>query len=131
MFVYTLNEVSRGRGEGVRRHRIARFESAGDVRVMYVSEDEGSLVVGEDLSGPSAVVAYGGEERRLRMEFSVESVAQLLRVLDEMGEMPLRGYLSDEGHDIVDLMDLCDANGVPYTYVGLGPGGGVQFRPAP
>lgn len=112
------------------QREIARFESDGDVRTVSLIEDEGFLIVREDLSGPSALVAYGDEEHSLRMALSAESALRLLEVLDKMGEKPLGDYLTEEGHDIVDLMDFCDANGVPYSFAGIGSESGLQFRPA-
>lgn len=112
------------------QREVARFERSGDVRTVSLIEGEGSLIVREDLSGPSALVAYGDEEHSLRMALSAESAARLLGALDGMGEKPLGDYLAEEGHDIVDLMDLCDANGVPYSFAGIGSESGLQFRPA-
>lgn len=114
----------------MRQHEVARFESSGDVRTVFLIEDEGSLIVREDFSGPSALVVYGDEEHSLRMMLSAESALRLLGVLGEMGEKPLRGYFAEEGRDIVDLMDLCDVNGVPYSFAGIGSESGLQFRPA-
>ena len=110
---------------------VARFERAGDVRRVLIGEEEGCVVVREDLSGPSTLVAYGDEQRSLRVTFAREAVPALLDALGTVQEGgSLRGYLSCERHDVVDLMDLCDARGVPYAFAGIGPSSGIQFRPA-
>lgn len=109
---------------------IARFECAGDVRVMRVGADGEKIVVREDLSGPSVLLAYGEKNRTLRVSLAAEDAARLLRLGFCGGVDSLWSYLSDEAHDIVDLMDLCDGLGVPYAFSSEGPGGVLQFRPA-
>ena len=115
----------------MREREVARFERAGDVRVMSLGEEEGRIVVREDLAGPSVLVAYGDEWRSLRVSFGPASVSGLLRAIGSSGEgESLWAYLADESHDIVDLMDLCDAAAVPYSFTSLGSGGEVAYRPA-
>lgn len=114
----------------MREREIARFERAGDVRVMSVGATDGKVVVREDLSGPSAAIAYGEERRTLRVTLSSEAAAALLRAGFCGGVDSLWSFLSDEAHDIVDLMDLCDELGVPYAFSASGPGGDLQFRPS-
>lgn len=109
---------------------VARFERAGDVRRMFVGEGDGCVTVREDISGPSVLVAYGDEERSLRVTFGPDALEGLLASVGEEGVTSLRAYLSQECHDIIDLMDLCDARGVPYAFTGLGSASGIQFRPA-
>ncbi|MBM6774411.1 hypothetical protein [Olsenella profusa] len=112
-------------------YEVARFEHVGDVRRVFVTQDESGLVVREDLSGPSVLVAYGDESRSLRASFDAAAVESLLDAVASAGaEGSLREYLADERHDIVDLMDLCDARGVPYAFTGMGSESGIQFRPA-
>lgn len=109
---------------------VARFEGAGDVRSMLIGEEDGCVVVQENLAGPSALIAYGDEERSMRVMFAPEAVRELLCAVGSVGERSLRAYLSREENDIVDLMDLCDARGVAYAFTGMGAKSGVQFRPA-
>lgn len=109
---------------------VARFERAGDVRRMLIAEDGDALVVREDLTGPSTLVAYGDEERSLRVTFDAGAVSGLLDAVGSVGAPSLRAYLCDEKNDLVDLMDLCDARGVPYAFTGVGSASGIQFRPA-
>ena len=45
---------------------VARFECAGDVRVMRVGADGEKIVVCEELAGPSVLLAYGEKNRTLR-----------------------------------------------------------------
>lgn len=109
---------------------IARFECAGDVRAMRVGADGEKIVVCEELAGPSVLLAYGEKNRTLRVSLSAGDAAQLLR-LGFCGDVDsLWSYLSEEAHDIVDLMDLCDGLGVPYAFSSEGPSGDLQFRPA-
>ena len=111
----------------MRECEVARFERAGDVRVVSVVEGAGGVLeVRERLEGPSALVAYGEGEHSLRVLFSPEFASRLPRLF---GGAPLAEYLSREENDLVDLMDLCDGGGVPYTFVGIGPKSGVQCRP--
>lgn len=111
--------------------KIAQFEKADDVRQVLVGEAEGSIVVREDISGPSVRVAYGDDERSLRMTLSPESVENLLGLIGFSGEDgALWSYLADERRTIIDLMDLCDREGVPYSFTALGSQSGLQFRPA-
>ena len=109
---------------------VARFENAGDVRSMLIGEEDGYVVVREDLAGPSVLIAYGDEERSMRVMFAPEAVRGLLDAVGSVGERSLRAYLSREENDIVDLMDLCDARGVAYAFAGMGAQSGAQFRPA-
>ncbi len=112
-------------------YEVARFERAGDIRRMLLEQAEDGLVVREDLSGPSVLVAYGDEWRSLRVVFSPSAVEALLEAVGSACEgASLREYLSDERHDVADLMDLCDAREVPYTFAGVGSESGIQFRPA-
>ena len=110
---------------------VARFECAGDVRVMRLGEQDGRVVVREDLSGPSVLVAYGDEHRSLRVCLGETELPVLLEAIGARGEgSSLREYLADESHDIVDLMDLCDRLGVPYSFTSLGSEGDAVYRPA-
>ena len=115
----------------MREHAVARFERAGDVRsVSIVEGDDGVLEVREHLEGPSTLVAYGEDERSLRVIFAPAAVPGVLGAVGAAGRPSLAAYLTDEKNDVVDLMDLCDARGVAYTFVGVGPESGVQCRPA-
>lgn len=110
---------------------VARFECAGDVRVMRLGEQDGRVVVREDLSGPSVIVAYGEEERSLFVTLSTGATSRLLGAIGASGEeRSLRDYLASEQHDISDLMDLCDRQGIPYSFASLGSGGEAVWRPA-
>ena len=115
----------------MRRHEIARFERARDVRTVGTVERlDGSLEVREDVSGPSALIAYGDQVHGLRMTLSVTEQEKLTKLLVETGRASLEDYLANEEFALIDLMDLCDAGGISYSFVGLGDRSGVQFRPA-
>lgn len=107
------------------------FCDMGDECKRSVYTEEGSLVVREELSGPSVSVAYGGEERLLKLIFDPEHVdalrAALLRV---EGCGSVAEYASQKERGVGPLMDLCDREGVPYTFISAGSNGDVQFRPS-
>ncbi len=122
-----------GFARGGRMSEVVRFEHAGDERRMLVGEGAGNtLTIRQDVSGPSALLAYGEEERSMRMIFSPDAVAALVVRLgtSDVLEDSLWSYFSDEGRDLTDLMDLCDASGIPYSFAALGSSGQAQFRPA-
>ena len=108
---------------------VARFEHAGDVRVMLLSTENGQTEVREDLSGPSAQFAYGEDERSLRVGLSDDSTQRLVAVIAAAGAgASLADYLANEAHDIMDLMDLCDRSAISYSFASLGSSGDVAFR---
>lgn len=110
---------------------VARFEVNGDVRRVLVGGEAGNIIIREDLSGPSVLVVFGDEERSLRMTLPAESLERLLGLVGFAGlEGSLWSLLSDERYGVVDLMDLCDREGVAYSFSALGSRSGLQFRPA-
>lgn len=111
--------------------RVSRFEHAGDVREVSVGMDGGRVVVREEVSGPSARIAYGEERRLMSVFLSGEAVSRLLgEVGFAGGEGSLWDYLSSEGRSLVDLMDLCDERGIAYEFRSSGSGGDCCLRPA-
>ena len=107
----------------MRGQLVAQFESAGDVRRMFVATEGEKFVVREELSGPSVLVAYGKERKTL--------CSALLATVGFLGSGDsLWDYLASERYDIVDLMDLCDQRGIPYEFSSIGSGGDCQLRPA-
>lgn len=115
----------------MRRHEVARFERAGDVRTVgTVERTDGSLEIREDVSGPSAFIAYGDEVHGLRVTFTEVEQEKLTGLLVETGRSSLEEYLANGEFALIDLMDLCDVAGIGYSFVGLGDKSGVQFRPA-
>lgn len=110
---------------------VARFERAGDVRRMSVAREGDGIVIREDLSGPSALIAYGDKERSLKVFLEPAALDALIeRIGFSGGEGSLWSLLTHERHDLADLMDLCDNAGIPYTFMGMGDRSGLQFRPA-
>lgn len=108
---------------------VARFEHAGDVRIMSLLEGEdGSIELREDLRGPSTLVAYGEDEMSLRVTFAPDAVPTLLAVVGQSGKGSLADYLADEGNGLVDLMDLCDARGLHYSFASVGSQSGISIR---
>ncbi|WP_455137058.1 hypothetical protein [Thermophilibacter sp.] len=108
---------------------VARFEHAGDVRVMSLVEGEGGdIELREDLTGPSTLVAYGEDEMSLRVTFSPDAVPALLAAVGQSGKGSLADYLADEDNALVDLMDLCDARGLRYSFASVGSQSGISIR---
>ena len=115
----------------MKTQEIARFECAGDVRMVGAAEQEdGSLEIREDVIGPSALIAYGDQVHGLRMTLSGGERGKLSRLLAETGRSSFEEYLSNEELTLVDLMDLCDCLGVPYSFTSLGSEGEAVYRPA-
>ena len=73
---------------------------------------------------------HGGDLAQLRHQVGELGGGELLRAVGETGHPSLADYLADEKNALIDLMDLCDARDVAYTFVGVGPASGVQCRPA-
>ena len=115
----------------MREQEVACFERVGDVRRMFVGEDGERVVIREELTGPSVLVAYGEQRKTLRVALAPEAVSALLEAIGFLGSADsLWDYLASERHDIVDLMDLCDQRGIPYEFSATGSEGDCQFRPA-
>ena len=102
---------------------VARFESADDVRVVRAGRAaDGAVTVEEVVAGPSCLFAYGESSHVMRMVLDGDAVGD--------SYAPLIEYMRSGGHALVDLMDLCDAKGVRYAFMGLGDASGIQLRPA-
>lgn len=111
---------------------VARFESAGDVRVMQVgSQDSGAVLLEEIVAGKSCFIAYGESSHTARMIFDVAALEGLAAMLGRPGgaAAALTEFASGEENALVDLMDLCDARGVSYAYMGIGDTSGIHYRP--
>ena len=112
--------------------KVASFRNGEDLRVMYVGEGaSGEAILREDLCGPSVVDAYGADAARLQVNILGDWGATLKRGLIEVfGAKDLREFAADEKNDILDLMDLCDREGLRYQYFSLDSGGVAGMRPA-
>lgn len=112
---------------------VARFEAAGDVRVMRVGPQEsGALALEEIVAGKSCFIAYGESSHTARMIFDVAALEGLASTLGRPGgdaAAALTEFARGEKNVLVDLMDLCDAQGVPYAYMGVGDASGIHYRP--
>lgn len=115
---------------------ISREKLHGDATVVaYGYGEDGSLLVSEEVCGPSASVAYGERAHKLRAIFSPGTLGDLATLLGEetTGEQmgaALRAYFRDGSHALIDLMDLCDSQKVPYAYQSFGSATGVTYRPS-
>ena len=88
---------------------------AGEKRELWVEQGEKALVVGEDSEGPLTEMAFGESWHR--------SVLRVDAELFGFEELPV-----ESDAPLCDLMDLLDAKGVPYSYLGMGSSGVVTFR---
>ena len=97
--------------------KVARFESAGDVREMSVAAPEGGgAAVRESIWGPSVEAAYG--------ERSVQIVVEA----PGADAQALREFCARPENDVMDLMDWWDREGAAYGYRFLDANGGA-LRP--
>ena len=112
---------------------VARFEVAGDVRVMRVgSQESGALALEEIVAGKSCFIAYGESSHTARIIFDVAALEGLAAMLGRPGGdavAALTEFVSGEENALVDLMDLCDARGMPYAYMAVGDTSGIHYRP--
>ena len=112
----------------MQEEELARFESAGDVRRVLVARGSEGLRVRQEVSGPSALAAYGEEWHTLELGFCPQETDALDEALWVSGGV--EGLLRAGSTDVVDLMDLCDREGIAYAYRSDGPESGPQLRPA-
>jgi hypothetical protein len=113
--------------------RVARFESAGDVREVYVGEEgQGGFFVREEVAGPSSLLVYDEERHVVRVGVREAAAQKLAKAKCWQGDVRahVEEYLSREDNALIDLMDACDAAGVEYTYATLGKDEVLQYRPA-
>ena len=112
----------------MQEEELVRFESTGDVRRVLVARGDEGLRVRQEVNGPSAVVAYGEEWHTLELGFDRQGTDALDEALWVSGGV--ESLLRTGDADVVDLMDLCDREGIAYTYRSDGPESGPQLRPA-
>ena len=112
--------------------RVAIFRCGDDLRVMFVGEGaRGEAILREDICGPSVVDAYGADAARLQVSIPdgrSEALARALREVFNAG--CLREFAANEKNDILDLMDLCDREGLPYEFLSLDTEGLAAMRPS-
>ena len=109
---------------------VAQFKRAGDTRRMLVGGRDDVVVVREELSGPSTLVAYGEESKTLSARFTGEALGTLLAQGGFLGGFDsLWSFLSSEKNDLVDLMDLCDRLAIPYVFEATGNETGAGVGP--
>lgn len=110
---------------------VAWHEVGDDLQVVMVAQGDDGIVVRQDVSGPLAQVAYGEPWRSLRVRLDGAATAALLEGRGLVGRGGLWELLSSPEGGVLDLMDACDDAGIPYAFASMGPGGDIQFRPAP
>ena len=98
------------------RLRVEGFESAGDVREVFVGLDGDDVVLCEEVSGPSAQVAFGEKNHVLSVRLTPEAVSEVVAEIGFAGpEGSLWDYLADARYDLTDLACLCAGRGIPCT----------------
>lgn len=113
----------------------ARFEAAGDLRVMSVGgeaagEQAHALVLQEDISGPSVLVGHGAEAARLKISVAPSGRVKLIRAVAELfGAQSLMELAAREEIDILDVMDLCDREQIPYEFLCVDSNEDAALRP--
>lgn len=113
----------------------ARFEAAGDLRVMSVGgeaagEQAHALVLQEDISGPSVLVGHGAEAARLKISVAPSGRVKLIRAVAELfGAQSLMELAAREEIDILDVMDLCDREQIPYEFSCVDSNEDAALRP--
>ena len=113
----------------------ARFEAAGDLRVMSVGgeaagEDACALVLQEDISGPSVLVGHGAEAARLKISVAPSGRVKLIRAVAELfGAQSLMELAAREEIDILDVMDLCNRERIPYEFSCVDSNEDAALRP--
>ena len=113
----------------------ARFEAAGDLRVMSVGgeaagEQAHALVLQEDISGPSVLVGHSAEAARLKISVAPSGRVKLIRAVAELfGARSLMELAGREEIDILDVMDLCDREQIPYEFSCVDSNEDAALRP--
>ncbi len=95
----------------------AAFFDGTDTRKVTVETcDDNTVAVTQVVSGPGVVDAFGVPEKLTRARFGFEDAAHLGWLLEPgNSEGALVRYMQDESHDLLDLMDFCDANAIAYA----------------
>ena len=88
---------------------------AAEKRELWIEPCKNALVVGEDSEGPLTEAVFGECWHR-----------SMVRV--EAEHFDYEAFAAESDAPLCDLMDLLDARGAPYSYLGLGSGGVVTFR---
>ena len=113
----------------------ARFEAAGDLRVMSVGgeaagEQACALVLQEDISGPSVLVGHGAEAARLKIVVAPSWRVKLIRSIAELFDTKsLTELAAREDLDILDVLDLCDREQIPYEFSCIDSNEDAALRP--
>lgn len=96
------------------RLRVARFEGAGDVREVFVGLEGDDVVICEEVSGPSAMVAFGEKSRGTTVRLAPQAVSEVVSEIGFSGaDGSLWDHLASERYDLTDLACLCAERGIP------------------
>ena len=111
---------------------VATFEAAGDRRVESMGRCKaGEFVLCEEVSGPSALISFGADARRMEVVVKDENSRALLKALKALYPVTsVAEYLQQEDTDLLDLMDLCDREEIPYGYSCIDSNEDGWVRPA-
>ena len=100
----------------------AVFFDGVDTRNMSVEVGEDNTVsVTQVVSGPGVEEVYDLAQKLTRIRLEAADAAHLAALLDfDRPDGALGRFVQEENHDVLDLMDFCDNNGVAYTKMALG-----------
>jgi len=87
-------------------------------------------VLQEDISGPSVLVGHGAEAARLKISVAPSGRVKLIRAVAELfGAQSLMELAAREEIDILDVMDLCDREQIPYEFSCVDSNENAALRP--
>lgn len=101
---------------------LATFFDGVDTRKMSVELGSDKTVsVTQVVSGPGVEEVYDMAQKLTRVRLEAADVVRLEALLDaDRPDGALERFVQNGDHDILDLMDLCDDNGIAYTKMALG-----------
>lgn len=107
------------------RLRVAGFGRGEDVREVFVELEGDDLVIYEELSGPSAQVAFGEKNHGMTLRLAPQAASEVVSEIGFSGtEGSLWDHLADERYDLTDLACLCSRRGIPCAVEAGEAGGG-------
>ncbi len=101
---------------------MAVFFDGVDTRKMSVEvREDGKVCVTQVVSGRGVVEVFGTGERLTQLRLEAQAARKLEGLLDPAAPNGALGrFINKEDHDLLDLVDLCDSNGIEYSQVAMG-----------
>ena len=111
--------------------RIARFEEPDETREVYLvpSTREGLHIL-QFSWGAVTRLAYGADAICHRLTLGERALTALCGLLGAQGspQSAFARFFSDEDAALVDLLDICDRAGIPYTFCSVNGTSGAMSR---